>query len=318
MTERSLGESYQGFWHARVLNVANDRERSGRALIRIFGLHDNVEEALLPWARPLFPINNPSHMGVATPQTGLVPGSIVVGFWADRDRQIPIMTGTLGRVGTESTGATPAPTGSSAGQPINLPNVDSTNRNHDFPVNTRGGDHNQVLNRNIIEIALERARFPDLGAIGSIPFQTGQSVYAAIQGVDPNNLSGSIQSALNGMNAIQNGLAAVCSAKAQLEAAIRNLQDPQLILGLLLELLRQMGVPLDEMDRIIGEVLGAIGAGIAAVMDVINRVLGLYNYALQVIGQFEAAFAGILATSRCLTQPPNLVNPNMQALLRMV
>jgi hypothetical protein len=105
-----------------VVNV-NDPEKGGRVQIRIYGMHDDnvrIPDNMLPWARCVFPVTNPVSNGVAGPTTGLVVGSTVVGYFADRYRQIPLVDGTLGATSKSSIdtsqfqtpgGQKPVPTG---------------------------------------------------------------------------------------------------------------------------------------------------------------------------------------------------------------
>jgi hypothetical protein len=83
---------------ARVVSIL-DTEMAGRLQIRIYGIHDDetrVPDIMLPWARCVFPVTNPVHQGVAGQSVGMVPNSIVVGYFADDDYQIPLVDGTIG------------------------------------------------------------------------------------------------------------------------------------------------------------------------------------------------------------------------------
>lgn len=94
MSDARLGQS-TGFFIAEVRNVKDDPEQAGRAKIRIKGLQDNLSDDELRWARPMFPTTSASKGGVGGPMTGLEVGSQVVGFFLDKDQQIPMMLGTF-------------------------------------------------------------------------------------------------------------------------------------------------------------------------------------------------------------------------------
>lgn len=73
----------------------------GRAKVRVFGIHpqdDNnlVQDEHLPWAMPIQPIYSAGIFGVGHSPVGLLPGSIVFGFFADgSDAQVPFILGTV-------------------------------------------------------------------------------------------------------------------------------------------------------------------------------------------------------------------------------
>jgi len=112
MTERSLGQP-SGWWIGIVTNVM-DPHRSGRVQVRIFGRHDdkaNIPDEDLPWAQVMQPATSAALGRIGTAPVGLMVGSRVMGMWADRDYQYPIIQGTVGKAGDaksdSTTGGTP-------------------------------------------------------------------------------------------------------------------------------------------------------------------------------------------------------------------
>jgi hypothetical protein len=72
----------------------------GRVRVRIFGLHthetDKIKTGDLPWAHTMMPNTSASISGVGFSPTGLVPGSWVLGFFADGENmQDPIVLGSV-------------------------------------------------------------------------------------------------------------------------------------------------------------------------------------------------------------------------------
>ena len=107
MTERALGES-SGWWVGIVVNVM-DPYQSGRVQVRVFGRHDDttaIPDSDLPWAQVTQPVSSAALGRMGSAPVGLVKGSRVIGMWADRDRQLPIITGVVGRAGEVRPGST--------------------------------------------------------------------------------------------------------------------------------------------------------------------------------------------------------------------
>lgn len=85
------------------IGVVEDRDdpiQMGRCRIRIVGLHHPDKEIMptedLPWAMPVQPIMSAAAFGIGHAPLGPVPGTHVVGFFADgMDRQIPFFFGTI-------------------------------------------------------------------------------------------------------------------------------------------------------------------------------------------------------------------------------
>lgn len=81
-------------WWVGVMENRNDPLGLGRCQVRIFGWHtDNTSELPtedLPWATPMYPINNPNTF--SKPRTG----DWIVGFFLDvASAQAPVMMGIL-------------------------------------------------------------------------------------------------------------------------------------------------------------------------------------------------------------------------------
>lgn len=107
MTERSLGDT-SGWWVGVVSNVM-DPYQSGRVQVRVFGRHDDttaIPDGDLPWAQVTQPVSSAGLGRMGSAPVGLVKGSRVIGMWADRDRQLPIITGVVGKAGDVKPGST--------------------------------------------------------------------------------------------------------------------------------------------------------------------------------------------------------------------
>lgn len=93
-TRRSNFLGHDGFiWWIGVIENRLDPLNLGRCQVRIKGLHSekitDIPTASLPWAQPLFPVNN----SFSTPST-LKEGDMVMGFFMDGDQaQYPIIFG---------------------------------------------------------------------------------------------------------------------------------------------------------------------------------------------------------------------------------
>jgi len=108
-----LFQGKNGFiWWFGEVESNGDPMGVGRCRVRIHGWHNPSIEELptdaLPWAYPITPITNAGVAGVGKSPTGLLPGSVVFGFFLDGESgQSPIMIGVAGGVTqTESTRAT--------------------------------------------------------------------------------------------------------------------------------------------------------------------------------------------------------------------
>lgn len=87
-------------WFTGIIEDINDPEELGRVRVRCFGFHDknvsNIETSSLPWAFVLGPVTSAGISGIGISHTGLVQGSMVVGFFRDGiSAQDPIILGTI-------------------------------------------------------------------------------------------------------------------------------------------------------------------------------------------------------------------------------
>lgn len=112
MTERNMGANFSWFV-GKVVNRKDDPQQAGRIQIRVYGIHDNVNDVPdsdLPWAYTLMPATSASYEHTGSSPTGILEDSTVVGFFVDREKQIPIVMGTIHRSSINpsgsSTGAT--------------------------------------------------------------------------------------------------------------------------------------------------------------------------------------------------------------------
>lgn len=92
------------------IGIVEDRQsdpmKIGRCKVRVFGVHTpnraDLPTADLPWAMVLLPTTSASIDGIGYGPTGLVEGSTVVVQFADVDKQIPIIMGSLNSIPLKS------------------------------------------------------------------------------------------------------------------------------------------------------------------------------------------------------------------------
>lgn len=91
-----LGEEGLRYFMGRVEDVA-DPKQLGRVRVRVYNLHDfEMTTDKLPWAGILMPAYYSSTDENGRSPTGIVVGTLVVGFFLDGDaQQLPIIWGTL-------------------------------------------------------------------------------------------------------------------------------------------------------------------------------------------------------------------------------
>jgi hypothetical protein len=87
------------WWWYGVVEDRDDPEKLGRCRVRILGYHIDNKEILptvdLPWAIPVMSMANAGLSGKGMAPVGPLPGTWVVGFFADgKDCQQPVMFGT--------------------------------------------------------------------------------------------------------------------------------------------------------------------------------------------------------------------------------
>ena len=92
-------------WHFGVVENRDDPLEMGRLQVRWFNVHSenlaNQPTESLPWATPIFPVNNAATSGVGGPCTGATEGSFVMGFFIDEGYQKPFIMGTIAGIPTE-------------------------------------------------------------------------------------------------------------------------------------------------------------------------------------------------------------------------
>lgn len=89
-------------WWYGIVEDVNDPLKLGRCRVRVYGYHtsDKTQSGIptehLPWATVIQPITSAAMSGIGTSPTGILPGTFVVGFFADgNNAQMPIVFGTI-------------------------------------------------------------------------------------------------------------------------------------------------------------------------------------------------------------------------------
>lgn len=91
------------YWFFGRVVDRNDPLSLGRVRVRVFGIHPDgpageqlVPDDHLPWAIPIQPVTSAGIFGIGHSATGLLPGSHVLGFFADgQDAQVPVVLGSI-------------------------------------------------------------------------------------------------------------------------------------------------------------------------------------------------------------------------------
>lgn len=88
------------FWWMGVVEDREDPLFLGRCRVRIFGYHIDNKDLMptrdLPWATPLQPVTSAAMSGIGNTPMGPLPGTWVMGFFADgKDCQQPMIIGTF-------------------------------------------------------------------------------------------------------------------------------------------------------------------------------------------------------------------------------
>ena len=184
------GDNSGNRWRGRVVNVM-DPKQQGRIQVRVFSLHDNqslIPDSDLPWASVVMPINSgASYRGVGGSPVGVVPGTIVEGYFADSERTI-----------LRATGISPSAGRTQAGQTIDGSYALDSSYN-DVANAARGSDLNAALGlKNFPAVSQIGAVFPAVSAgIGSLATHTG-NILNLMNTVDPSNMSGALAGAVTG------------------------------------------------------------------------------------------------------------------------
>jgi hypothetical protein len=194
MLDRS-GDSSGLKWRGRVVNVM-DPKMQGRFQVRVFGKQD--DQALIPdkdlfWAIPKVPLTHGASLkGVGSSPVGVVPGSIVEGYYADTECTILVADGTLLSAGSTKPGQTID--GSYA--------IDSST--NDMAMASREQDLNSALGgKNLTALAANGLKFASLSAGVGVLSSVPSNLTSTMMRLDPSNMSGSLSGALVGVNMLQ-------------------------------------------------------------------------------------------------------------------
>jgi hypothetical protein len=298
MTERNFGEQY-GTWIGIVKNVM-DPQQSGRVQVRIFGRHDdevNIPDEDLPWAQVSQPVTSASIGRMGTAPVGLVVGSRVHGQWLDRDFQLPLVLGTVGRAGEAVPGRT------ENGAPAVNTAVGS------IPSATQGSAANPYTSLNPSRVSISAI---DAGqaSIESVPRTEGVVVTQAVEegmayadtpttaSADPNESN--ILSILNQVDPTSSISALKCFQPAALNLSISI--DLGAIAAGLINLIA------DALTRTILDLMESLG---------INSVLRALDQAAIALENFSAAVGALLSGDICAAPAAlNFMDRGTQALAR--
>lgn len=195
MADRAVGNVFR-WWVGEVESVA-DPDRIGRVQVRIIGQHDDVTRIptnSLPWAQVLQPVTSAAAGGVGTAPVGLVPGSRVVGFWADGvDAQFPVIMGSIARAGRpanngQTVGGAPAIDPTGAGVP---PAITGNAHNPIRDLQAGAHDPTSVDQRNTTEGSIMTTTVqanmlnPTVPTIGSLDRTNNDNAIDQMRAVDP-------------------------------------------------------------------------------------------------------------------------------------
>jgi len=99
MTTRDIGQ--QGFvWFIGfVEEVASDTDQLGMIKVRVPNVHGNMPTDELPYASVMTPAQSASQLEVGISPNGILPGSMVFGFFMDgHEFNIPVVIGTIPKI----------------------------------------------------------------------------------------------------------------------------------------------------------------------------------------------------------------------------
>lgn len=151
-----------------IVEDRDDPLQIGRCRIRIFGIHNPDTEVMpkedLPWAMPVQSISSAAAFGIGHAPLGPVPGTHVIGYFADGiDRQIPFFFGTIaGGVGHFNYGAGQNGSGGYGNDKEDgYGPQGNPNETYSGPVNLPKGSKSQIQRAVNLATALQQA-FPEL------------------------------------------------------------------------------------------------------------------------------------------------------------
>jgi hypothetical protein len=211
MTERSYGQKE---WHGVVVNV-NDPDQEGRVQIRIFGLHDdiqNIVDSNLPWAKPYQDVTSAGHNKIGGSPVGLIKGAYVGGHFLDSDKQYPVFHHSIAKAGDPQKGST------TNGQVDLVKGTNSTpiaERNKNAFVTRKGRNIKEEDNANtnpteskdsdgvdITAKAISNTKFATIPTVGSL-LNAGGSILTQLTNVDPKHLTSVLPNAVANLIKIQ-------------------------------------------------------------------------------------------------------------------
>lgn len=93
-----VGNSFK--WWFGLVEDRDDPLKTGRVRVRIYGVHDQDPKSLpteaLPWAQVIMPVTSGQKADIGTSPTGLIVGSMVLGFFMDAiEAQRPMVLGAV-------------------------------------------------------------------------------------------------------------------------------------------------------------------------------------------------------------------------------
>ena len=228
-TENRMGVRF-GEWQGVVVSV-DDPLKSGRVQIRLYSDNDNKSDCpddMLFWSHPSSPIQSASTNHKGWSPTGVRVGSTAKGYYSDVDKQIPVFAETQYRASIDKPGSgdwtqIASPDGvndvSPAARGIGSAGVQGEkNYGGDLfygsnPVSlyNLATDASLGAGGNSVPKSYQKMKSGGLPTIANTAFEAGQKILNIINQVDPQNSSGAIQSALQGMMALKNLTSAATS-----------------------------------------------------------------------------------------------------------
>lgn len=83
-------------WFIAIVEEVNDPLKLGRVKVRVPALQDDISTEDLVWARPISPVQSASYYGIGMSPNGLIPGSLVFGFFlTGSEGNIPLIVGSI-------------------------------------------------------------------------------------------------------------------------------------------------------------------------------------------------------------------------------
>lgn len=299
MTVDRSGDYSGSRWRGKVVNVM-DPKKSGRIQVRVFNLHDNaalIPDSDLPWAVVSMPINSGASVrGVSGTPVGVIPGTIVDGYFGDSDRRILIATGTLVSAGRTKPGATE--NGSYALDPAY----------NDVTNSGRGQDVNAALGlRNLPALSQIGAVFPAVSAgVGSLPSHTG-NILTLMSKVDPYNMSGCMAQSVTGFTssyALNQLTSAASSFAGGLSGLLGALTTAQALMNQGIAEAQALAALPSNIRGLVGTMPGGIGqlASLASTLSGVNplsllsgsAVGSIINQAVGIAGSIGGGFSSAL------------------------